>query len=84
MSITLLTLLLQFVAAGFTQAGPIIVAIKGLIQSHPTMTPEQKAALLAIIDQDVVATTNKTDADLDAIDVTKPPVPFLAANAAAK
>ena len=73
MTATLAALLIQLVMAGITQVAPLITALKGLIQSHPTMTPEQKAALLTLIDQDVKATTTATDAALNAVDTSKPP-----------
>ena len=72
MTTTLAALLIQLVMAGITQVAPLVTALKGLVTSHPTMTPEQKAALLTLIDQDVKTTTTATDAALNAVDTTKP------------
>jgi uncharacterized membrane protein len=69
---TTIGLILQLVSTGISEVPALISAIKGLVQANPSMTAEQIVALCQTICQDVMTTTQATDAKLDAVDTAQP------------
>ena len=66
MGVALVNIIAQLALVAIPEIPALITAIKGLVAGHPGLTEAQILALLQAILMDVNATTNATDAALDA------------------